>query len=87
MNKFFKICEDITFESIDNNIYILNIESGKYFSLSETASLIWQEIEKGHHIEDIKTNIKSRFGEDNRIDSDIDETISRFITLGLISNH
>lgn len=87
MNKPFEISENITFEFIDSNIFILNIEDGKYFKLSDSASLIWKEIEKGFTINDIKKHLKSKYGENKKIDNDIDETISKFIKLGFISDH
>lgn len=87
MNKSFKISEKITFESIDENIYILHIENGNYYKLSKTASLIWEEIEKGSHSREIKTKIKSYFGEFDMIGDDIDETLNNFIELGFIEEN
>lgn len=87
MNKSFKISEKITFESIDENIYILHIENGNYYKLSKTASLVWDEIEKGFCLKDIKINIKSYFGEFDRIGDDIDETLNTFIKLGFIEEN
>ena len=84
MSKYFKIIEHITFEPIDKNIYILNIENGEYYKLSESASLIWKEIEEGHCLEEIKINLNSMFDENHEIDNDIDEVISNFIDLGFI---
>ena len=59
MNNSFKISEKITYEYIDENIFILHIENGNYYKLSKTASLIWSEIEKGAGPKDIKINIES----------------------------
>lgn len=87
MNKPFKISKNIAFEFIDSNIFILNIEDGKYFKLSDSASSIWKEIEKGFTNDDIKKHLKSKYGENEKIDKDIDETISKFIKLGFILDH
>jgi hypothetical protein len=87
MNKPFKISKNIAFEFIDTNIFILNIEDGKYFKLSDSASSIWKEIEKGLTNDDIKKYLKSKYGENEKIDNDIDETISKFIKLGFILDH
>ena len=84
MNNSYKISENITFESIDNKIYILNIENGEYFKLSDSASLIWSEIEKGLCVEEIKTNLKSLFINNDEIDNDIDQALKDFINLGFI---
>ena len=87
MNNSYKIPENITFESIDNKIYILNIENGEYFKLSDSASLIWSEIEKGTSSKDIKTNIELGFDETDEIGKDIDETLKNFIQLGFIKEN
>ena len=87
MNKSFKIPENITFESIDKNVYILNIENGEYYKLSESASLIWNDIEKGLSIEETKINLKSLFEENDAIDNDIEETLSNFVERGFITDN
>lgn len=87
MIKSFKISEKITFESIDENIYILHIENGNYYKLSKSASLIWEEVEKGSSSQDIKIKIKSYFGEFDKIGDDIDETLNSFIELGFIEEN
>ncbi len=87
MNKSFKISKNITFESIDKNVYILNIENGEYYKLSESASLIWNDIEKGLSIEETKINLKSLFEENDAIDNDIEETLSNFVERGFITDN
>ena len=87
MNKRLKIPENVTFESIDRNIYILNIDDGEYYELSESASIIWNEIVKGVCVEDIKLNVKSLFKNDEGIENDIDEIISNFKNIGLLEDH
>lgn len=87
MNKTFKISKKITFESIDENIFILHIENGNYYKLSKSASLIWNKVEKGECSEDIKINIRSCFGEHETIDDDVDETLKNFIELGFIKEN
>ena len=87
MNKHSKISENVTFESIDKNIYILNIDDGEYYELSESASIIWNEMVKGASIEDIKLNVKSLFESNEHIENDIDETISNFKNIGLLVDH
>ena len=54
MNNSFKISEKITYEYIDENIFILHIENGKYYKLSKSASLIWSEIEKGSSLKTLR---------------------------------
>jgi hypothetical protein len=87
MIKSFKIFENIVSQSIDNNVYILDIDSGEYYELCYSASLIWNEIEDGANIDDIKTKIKSKFVDDSNIGIDIDNTIKDLINLNLIKEN
>ena len=87
MNKPFKISEKITYEYIDENIYILHIENGNYYKLSKSASLIWNEIKKGNCFKDIKTNMESQFGGNDKIGDDIEKALKNFIQLGFIEEN
>tara|TARA_B100000886_G_scaffold308285_1_gene241839 strand:+ start:1869 stop:2132 length:264 start_codon:yes stop_codon:yes gene_type:complete len=87
MDKSLQISENITFQSIDNCVYILNINNGEYYKLSESASMIWKEIEKEKNIDDIKIKIKSFFIENNEIDRDVDKLLNDLINLGLIKDN
>jgi hypothetical protein len=87
MTKSFKIFENIVSQSIDNNVYILDTDSGEYYELSYSASLIWKEIEDRANIDDIKTKIKSKFVGDGNIGNDIDHAIRDFINLNLIKEN
>lgn len=84
MNTSYKISENVAFEFIDSNAYILNIITGEYYQLSGSASMIWKEIEKGVNVVTIKNNIKSFFDNTDMIDDDIDEAIRDLVNLDLI---
>ena len=87
MSKALKIPENITYEFIDTKVYILDINNGEYYELSESASIIWKEIVGGNNIDEIKTKLGSLFIENVSIDNDIDEAIKNFINLGLIEDN
>tara|TARA_B100000963_G_scaffold302596_1_gene275557 strand:- start:548 stop:811 length:264 start_codon:yes stop_codon:yes gene_type:complete len=84
MKKNLRISKNITSESIDNNVYILNINDGEYYKLSESASIIWKDIESGLDSDGIKVILKSRFPDAEDIDDDVDELIRNFVSLGLV---
>ncbi len=84
MNKSLKISENVTFESIDKNVYILNVNNGEYYKLSKSASLIWTGLESGLDIEEIKIKLKSTFSNDDDIDNDVEEMVRDLISLSLI---
>ena len=87
MSKYLKIPENITFQSIDKCIYILNINNGEYYKLSKSATLIWNEIEKGIDVDNMKIKLKSLFDQSENINDDIDEALMDFINLGLLEDN
>jgi hypothetical protein len=87
MIKALQIPENITYEFIDANVYILDINNGEYYELSKSASIIWREIAGGKDIYEIKKKLQSLFIENKRIDDDIDEAIKNFIKLGFIEDN
>tara|TARA_Y100001958_G_C20861710_1_gene299660 strand:+ start:357 stop:620 length:264 start_codon:yes stop_codon:yes gene_type:complete len=87
MSKTLKISENITFQSIGNNIYILNVNNGEYYELSESASLIWNEIIKEKNSDNVKTKIKSLYIDADEIENDIDDVINNLLDLGLIEHN
>ena len=87
MNKSLKISENITFQSIDNNIYILNVNNGEYYELSESASVIWKEINKEKNIDTVKSKIKSLYVNADEIENDIDDIVKNLLGLGLIEHN
>ena len=87
MKKYLKISENVTFESIEANVFILDTSNGEYYELSESASIIWKYIENGIDIEDIKSKLRNMFPNNKDIESDIDESVRDFIGLGLIEDN
>ena len=87
MSEHLKISKNVTYESIDENIYILNLNDGEYYMLSSSASEIWKEIDKGINVENLKIKFKSSFPDNNTIEDDIDEIVKELVSLDLILNH
>ena len=87
MSKSLKISENITFQSVDYNIYILNVNSGEYYELSKSASLIWKEINKEKNINIVKSKIKSLYVNNDEIENDIDDIVKNLLGLGLIEHN
>jgi len=87
MSEYLKISKNVTYESIDENIYILNLDDGEYYMLSRSASDIWKEIDKGIDVENLKIKFQSTFPDSKTIEDDIDEIIRDFVDLDLILDH
>ena len=87
MDENLKISKDVTYEFIDENIYILNINDGEYYKLSESASEIWREIDQGINIDQLKIKFKSSYLDNKTIEDDIDEILRDFVSNGLIEGN
>jgi len=82
----YKINKNIFYEVIDNNYIILDIFSGEYYELSESASMIWKEVlqhNSGFTIEDITNNFQAMFKEPS-VKEDIQELFKEFYKLKII---
>ena len=87
MQKALKISDNVTFETIDSKVYILDISNGEYYELSESASIIWKEIHQGNELDSIKENLTALFDNNKKINDDIDEVINNFLNLNLITDN
>tara|TARA_B100001093_G_C26184965_1_gene741404 strand:- start:133 stop:411 length:279 start_codon:yes stop_codon:yes gene_type:complete len=47
---------------IDNNTVILNLETGKYIKLNQSASIIWEKIETCTSIDHLKKLVSTESG-------------------------
>lgn len=87
MSEYIKISKHVTYESMGKNVYILNINDGEYYKLSESASEIWKEINQGIDIKNLKIKFKSIFLDNKTIETDIDEILRDFVSLDLIESN
>ena len=61
---------------IDNNTVILNLETGKYIKLNQSASIIWEKIESSITIDHLKKLVSTESGVPLK---DIDADIESFL--------
>lgn len=70
---------------IGGEAVIVNLSTGSYFSLRDTAAIIWQALEQGEAIDDLITNMIQQYtGSAEVIRSSILELISKLIEEDLI---
>ena len=68
----------IVWRRIDEEVIILNLDSGIYYSLNKTGSFIWDLLIQEKDIEDIILHVSQDYG--------ISEAIARKDTLYIINN-
>ena len=88
-SKRFVKCEHITWKKIgEDSVILLDLNSGKYFSLNETAAVIWQLILSNQSLDDITDEISKRFDSDlAATKEDIQDIVDNFIANSLISEN
>ena len=74
-NKKLYISENSSSEMLDDELIILDLESGLYHSLNEIGSFIWEEIKNTNpSCDDLKKSISQKYTGENII-----EDLSKFL--------
>ncbi len=56
----------VVHETIDNEVVIIDFDTGTYFSLDNVGALIWNDLAAGMTIEDINAHVCRRYGRDRQ---------------------
>jgi Coenzyme PQQ synthesis protein D (PqqD) len=76
---------NVVFETFDEEIVAVNLDTGNYYSISGTGPMIWMDIAAGLTSEEIVDRVQIRHsGDSGRIVSDVAEFIDRLIGEKLI---
>jgi hypothetical protein len=68
--------EDIVSEEIDGEVIIVNLRNGNYYSLSQSATVIWAGIQERATVERLQDHLQSRYtGETGSMGRDLAELI------------
>lgn len=65
-------------EMLDGETIIINLETGTYFSMNETASFIWEDIQSGYSINKITEHIGMIFTVEEK---EAEQSVVNFIEL------
>ena len=86
LNKIYKINESKAIsETIDGETIIINLETGYYYSVNKTATVIWNKIKNGNSIQDISQYFLNHFEADtDTLEKSVSEIIGLFLKDDLI---
>lgn len=86
LNKTFKINESKAIsETIDGETIIINLETGFYYSVNQTATIIWNEIQKNNPIKNVSQYFLNHYEVDTgTAEKSVAEIISLFLKDDLI---
>jgi hypothetical protein len=77
---------DIVSEEIDGEVIIVNLRNGNYYSLSQSATVIWAGIQEHATLERLQHHLQRRYsGETGSMDRDLAELIQALETEQLIA--
>lgn len=69
--------QDVVAEEIDGEVVIVNLKNGNYYSLTQSATLIWAGVQENATVLQIRERIAQRYrGETDAMNRDMDELIS-----------
>lgn len=75
---FFEINPKVVHEGIDNEVILINLDSGNYYSLRKVAGLIWQMLQNSYSQEQIISSItKACQQEEGAIKQEIDNFLDQ----------
>ena len=67
---------DIVSEEIDGEVIIVNLRNGNYYSLSQSATVIWAGIQEHATLERLQDHLQGRYsGENGSMERDLAELI------------
>ena len=87
-NKYFRIRKpDIIFEFFDNEVVLINLENGNYYSIQGVAAEIWNLVEGSIGVNEIIKYIMSRYqGVQNDVAQAVDLFLAELSQDGLIES-
>lgn len=72
---------------VDDEYVILNVASGRYYSLEEVGALIWETLETERTIDDLVDTVVAAYDIGRvRANQDVAELVADLIEAGLVSS-
>lgn len=84
----YSIHSNISWKLLKDKVVAVNLDDGNYYTFNLTASLIWQYVDHGKTIDEIRALMKSEFPEipQQTLNEDINEIIQYWISEKLVYN-
>lgn len=69
----YTLSDDVTWRDVDEEMIVLHLPTGKYYTFNNTGHLVWQQLAEGKDTSDIKVQIMDKYEVD-------EETANRDLT-------
>lgn len=87
MERTFTLAADVSHQSVDDTVFILDLASGEYFALNKTGAEIWRALVDGKALPDILSEMAERYGGECSADTlakDVHEVVDDLLSRRLI---
>ncbi len=76
---------DVIYETFDDEVVLINLDNGNYYSIADTAAQVWSFIEAGYSVDDIVNEMAQLYqGGEEDIEGAVNAFISELIQDELI---
>jgi Coenzyme PQQ synthesis protein D (PqqD) len=76
---------NVTFQRLGDELVVVNLESDTIYTLNATAAMVWELLQNGSDIEDVRTRLLAEYDvEDKTIDRELGEAFAKLMNFGLI---
>ncbi|MDD5431735.1 MAG: PqqD family protein [Candidatus Omnitrophica bacterium] len=59
--------EDVSYKLVENEVIVLNLKTGEYYTLDETGSFVWLLLEQKTSIDEIAGKLSKKYGIDKKV--------------------
>jgi hypothetical protein len=79
---------DVIHEILDDELVVVNLRSGAYFSLDRIGAVVWQAIERHASVPDMRAELAARYeGEEETIERELERLLGDLRRENLIVPH
>lgn len=57
----YKLSDDVTWRDVDEEMIVLHLPTGKYYTFNNTGHLVWQQLAEGKDTAHIKAQIMDKY--------------------------
>ncbi len=75
-----EINKNVTWKSLGEKVVAVKVETGEYYTMNETASVIWKGLSEGKQVEDIVEQLCTEYDNQDKasVAQDVEEQISEW---------
>ncbi len=83
----YSLSKEYVWKEVGERVVVLHLDTGRYFSLNQSGSLIWRALMDGLSVHGIVDQLIATFQVDEKTaKKDAEEMIQEFLTKGAIAN-